>query len=215
MAGPGPAWSDAGDAREQGIARVGVAVDGCAAGTIVLADELRADAAGLVQALKARNVRHVALVSGDTRAVAERIGAQVGVDRVYADLEPAGKVEVVRALHEDPRLRPIVMVGDGVNDAPALARADVGIAMGAAGATASAEAADAVIVVDEVGRVADAVAIGRRSLRIATQSVVAGMALSVVAMGFAAAGDLTPVAGALLQEGIDLAVVVNALRALR
>jgi P-type E1-E2 ATPase len=146
---------------------------------------------------------------------AERIGAELGVDRVYAEQTPQDKLRVVEALRENPDLRPVVMVGDGVNDAPALALADVGVAMGSAGATVSAEIADAVIVVDRISRVGDAVAIGRRSLRIATQSVVAGMGLSIVAMGFAAAGMLVPVAGSLLQEGIDLAVVLNALRALR
>ena len=198
-----------------GLARVLVGADGRVLGTVVMADELRPDAAGLVEDLRRHGVRHVAMVSGDRRATAEAIGARVGVDRVYAELSPEDKLRVVRTLRDDPGLRPVVMVGDGVNDAPALALADVGIAMGAAGATVSAETADAVITIDRVGRVGDAVAIGRRSLRIATQSVVAGMTLSVVAMGFAAAGLLAPVAGALLQEGIDLAVVLNALRALR
>lgn len=204
----------AGIAPAVGAATALVGADGRLIGTIVLADELRPDAYELVGALRASGIRLVAMVSGDRRAIAARIGARLGVDRVYAEQSPEDKLEVVEAIRADPRLGPVVMVGDGVNDAPALALADVGVALGAAGATVSADTADAVITVDRIGRVADAVAIGRRSLRIATQSVVAGMALSAIAMGFAAAGALAPVAGALLQEVIDLAVVLNALRAL-
>jgi heavy metal translocating P-type ATPase len=200
--------------RGSGEAHVLVGVDGHPAGVIVMADELRPDADRIVDRLRAEGVRHVAMVSGDRRSVAERIGAAIGVDRVYADQSPEDKLGVVRALRDDPKLSPVIMVGDGVNDAPALALADVGIAMGAAGATVSSETADAVITVDRVDRVADAVHIGRRALSIARQSVLAGMGLSIAAMGVAAAGYLPPVAGALLQEVIDLAVILNALRAL-
>ena len=147
---------------EGGFARVFVGADGAQLGTIVLADELRPDADDTIRRLRAAGVRHIAMVSGDHRSVADRIGARLDVDRVYAEQAPQDKLTLVAALRADDDLRPVVMVGDGVNDAPALALADVGIAMGAAGATISAEAADVVITVDHLDRVADAVAIGRR-----------------------------------------------------
>jgi heavy metal translocating P-type ATPase len=200
--------------RGSGEAHVLVAIDGHVAGVIVMADELRPDAHEIVDRLRAEGVLHVAMISGDRRSVAERVGRQLGVDRVYAEQSPQDKLEVVRRVRRDAALRPVIMVGDGVNDAPALAIADLGIAMGAQGATVSSETADAVITVDRVDRVADALHIGRRALHIARQSVLAGMGLSLAAMAVAAIGYLPPVAGALSQEVIDLAVIVNALRAL-
>jgi len=155
------------------------------------------------------------MISGDRRSVAERVGRELGVDRVYAEQSPEDKLEVVRRIAADKSLSPVIMVGDGINDAPALAIADLGIAMGAGGATISSETADAVITVDRIDRVADAVHAGRRALYIARQSVLAGMGLSLCAMAVAAAGYLPPVGGALFQEVIDLAVILNALRALR
>jgi heavy metal translocating P-type ATPase len=204
------------DAEEgAGRAKVLVGVDGRLTGAIVLADHLRPDAHGLVDGLRRAGIRHVALATGDRAAVAEAIGLEIGVDRVYAGQSPEQKLELVRALQADETLRPVVMVGDGINDAPALAAADVGIAMGAAGATVASETADAVVLVDRIERVTDAVRIGRRSLGVARQSVLVGIGLSLAAMGFAAAGLIPPVFGALLQEGIDVAVILNALRALR
>jgi P-type E1-E2 ATPase len=155
------------------------------------------------------------MISGDRRSVAHRVGRALGMDRVYAEQSPADKLEVVRGIASERDLRPVIMVGDGINDAPALAIADLGIAMGAAGATVSSDTADAVITVDRIDRVADALHAGRRALFIARQSIFTGMGLSLVAMGVAAIGYLPPVGGALLQEGIDLAVILNALRALR
>ena len=201
--------------RGSGEAHVVVAVDGHVAGVIVMADELRPDAHGVVERLRTEGVRHVAMLSGDRRSVAERVGRELGVDRVYAEQSPEDKLEVVRSIRAEPGLCPVIMVGDGVNDAPALAIADLGIAMGAAGATVSSETADAVVTVDRVDRVADAIHTGRRALHIARQSVLAGMGLSLAAMGVAALGYLPPIAGALLQEAVDLAVILNALRALR
>jgi heavy metal translocating P-type ATPase len=201
--------------RGSGETHVLVAVDGHLAGVIVMADELRHDALGIVERLRREGVRHVAMLSGDRRSVAEGVGRDLGVDRVYSEQSPEDKLDVVRRLRADPSLRPVVMVGDGINDAPALALADLGIAMGAAGATVSSETADAVITVDRVDRVADALHTGRRALHIARQSVLAGMGMSLILMGVAAFGYLVPVAGALLQEVIDLSVILNALRALR
>ena len=198
-----------------GDAKVLVAIDGEFSGVVLVGDRLRADSAELVPRLREAGVRHVALVTGDKTAVAEAVGRALGVDRVYAEQTPEEKLDVVRALRQRPELRGVVMVGDGINDAPALALADVGIAMGSAGATVSSETADAVILVDRVDRVADAIRIGRRSLHIARQSVLAGIGFSLAAMAVAAAGYLPPVEGALLQEVIDVGVILNALRALR
>ncbi|MFZ1879993.1 MAG: heavy metal translocating P-type ATPase, partial [Gaiellaceae bacterium] len=198
-----------------GRATVVVGVDGRVAGTITLSDRLRPDARTLRDDLRAAGIDHVAMVTGDRLAAAEEVGTATAMDRVYAECSPEGKVEVVAALRAPGGVGPVLMVGDGINDAPALALADVGIAIAPAGATISSETADAVIVADRIGVVADAIRIGRRSVRIARQSVIAGMALSLVAMGFAAAGMIPPVDGALLQEGIDVAVILNALRALR
>jgi hypothetical protein len=150
-------------------------------------------------------------VTGDHPEVAETVGAGIGADLVLAERSPAEKVDAVRA---EAAAGPTIMVGDGINDAPALAAADVGVAMGARGATASSEAADVVIAVDRLDRLADALAIARRARSIALQSVLAGMAASAIGMVAAALGYLPPVAGALVQEGIDVAVILNALRAL-
>jgi P-type E1-E2 ATPase len=196
-----------------GAALVAVAVDGRPAGTLVLADALREDAVAMLRAARASGIRRIAMLSGDRREVAEHIGAGAGVDAVHAELSPSGKVDRVR--QERAAYGPVVMVGDGVNDAPALAAADAGVAMGARGAAASAEAADAVLLVDRLDRLAEALRIARRARGIARQSVAAGIALSTLGMLAAALGHLTPVQGAVLQEAIDVAVILNALRALR
>lgn len=152
------------------------------------------------------------MVTGDRAEVAETVGAIIGVDGVLSERTPSEKLDAVRA--EQVR-GPVVMVGDGINDAPALALADVGVAMGARGATASSQAADAVLTVDRIDRLGEVMTVARRTRRIALQSVLAGMAMSLIAMGAAAAGLLPAVWGALLQESIDVAVILNALRALR
>jgi P-type E1-E2 ATPase len=198
-------------ARAEGASLPWVAIDGLFAGVLPLEDELRPEAAATIAELRRSGLREIVLLSGDRRAAAERIGAAAGVDRVVAEATPAGKVEVVGQAR---RRGVTVMVGDGINDAPALAAADVGVAMGARGASAASESADMVIVADRLDLLADARRIARRTRGIATQSIVAGMVLSGIGMVFAAAGWLPPLAGAIAQEGIDLAVILNALRAL-
>ena len=189
-----------------------VAVDGRTIGALLLGDELRRETPRAIQALRAAGISRIVMVTGDRAEAAETIGAALDLDAVLADRLPADKVDAVVT---EQRLNPTVMVGDGINDAPALAAADVGIAMGARGASASSEAADVVILVDRLDRISDAVAIAKRARTIAVQSIVAGMAMSGVAMAAAALGWLSPVAGALTQEAIDVAVILNALRALR
>jgi heavy metal translocating P-type ATPase len=188
-----------------------VAVDGRTIGAVLLADELRRDTPRAVHTLRAAGVLRIVMVTGDRADAAETIGAALDLDAVLADREPADKVDAVAS---EQRQYPTVMVGDGINDAPALAAANVGVAMGARGASASSEAADVVILVDRLDRVSDAVIIAKRTHGIALQSIIAGMGLSALAMAFAAVGFLPPIAGALTQEIIDVAVILNALRAL-
>ncbi len=187
------------------------AVDGAMAGAFLFDDPIRPEAPRVLRLVKRRGIQETVMLTGDHAAIAEAVGLAIGIDRVMSELAPDEKVAAVR---ESQRERVTVMVGDGLNDAPALAAADVGVAMGARGATSSSEAADMVLVVDRLDRLLEGLEIARRSRAIAIQSMVVGMALSFVAMGLATAGLLAPVFGALLQEGIDAAAILNALRAL-
>jgi soluble P-type ATPase len=188
-----------------------VAVDGEPAGALLLEDRIRPDARQTIRALRRGGITRIVLATGDRAEAASVVGALTGVDEVLAELTPDGKLDVVR---REQRRAPVIMTGDGINDAPALALADVGVAMGARGSTASSEAADAVLTVDHLGRLGEAAVLARRTRRIALQSVLAGMGLSLAAMGAAAAGLLPAVWGALLQEAIDVVAILNALRAL-
>jgi heavy metal translocating P-type ATPase len=194
-----------------GSMAVFVAIDGSIAGALLMEDPVRAETPRALRTLRLAGINRIVLLSGDRKDVANAVGSALGVDVVLSEHSPEQKVQAV--LNE--RARGVtVMVGDGINDAPALAAADVGIAMGARGATASSEAADAVIVVDRLDRVAEAILIARRARDIAVQSVLAGMALSGFGMVLALLGVLPPVAGAIFQEAIDVAVILNALRAI-
>lgn len=195
-----------------GTVQVAVASGNSIVGRLVFSDRLRPDAANTLDRLRRAGISRVVLASGDDRAVVGDIARAVGADAAHGDLKPGEKVDIVKA---ERKHGVVLMAGDGVNDAPALAAADVSLAMGAAGSPASAEAADAVLLVDRFDRIADGVEIAQRSRRIALQSVFVGLGLSVAAMIAAALGYLPPVKGAIVQEAIDVAVIANALRALR
>ena len=188
-----------------------VAVDGQVAGALIVDDPIRPDAPRVIRALRRAGIERVIMVTGDHPDVAESVGAALGVDRILSERDPLEKVEALEAERE---AGVVVMVGDGLNDAPALAAADVGVAMGARGATASSEAADVVLVADRLDGLVEAIAIARRSRAIAIQSVLLGMGLALAFMFGAAFGLFRPVAGALIQELIDVASILNALRTL-
>ncbi len=191
--------------------RAYVASERGALARIEFADELRAELGAMFSGLAALGIRDAILLSGDKQANVARIAAEVGITQFAGDLSASDKVDRVNALQQSGRR--VLMVGDGTNDAPSLTAASVGIALAGHGGGVVAEAADVVLLVDDPGRVVEAVVIGRRALRIARQSIGVGLGLSLVGMVFAAAGLLTPVAGALAQEVIDVAVILNALRA--
>jgi heavy metal translocating P-type ATPase len=194
-----------------GSSCVFVAIDGAVAGALIIDDPIRPDAPRVIRSLRRAGIERVIMVTGDHPDVAESVGAALGVDRILSARAPAEKVEALEAERE---AGVVVMVGDGLNDAPALAAADVGVAMGARGATASSEAADAVLVADRLDGLVDAIAIARRSRAIAIQSVVLGMGLAFAFMIGGAFGLFLPAVGALIQELIDVAAILNALRAL-
>ncbi|MEK7912365.1 heavy metal translocating P-type ATPase [Burkholderia contaminans] len=206
-------WSDALLRRiaAEGGAAVFVGVDGVMTGAIQMADQLRLETPRALRLLKREGVERLVMLTGDRHDIAQAVGELLGVTDVRAEQTPTDKLAAIEAARKDGVT---IMVGDGVNDAPALAAADVGIAMGARGAAASSEAADVVLLVDRLDRLVDAIRIARRSRRIALESVVAGMSLSFAAMTIAAAGFLQPIAGAVVQEVIDVVVIVNALRVL-
>ena len=187
-----------------------VGVAGEFAGSLVMSDPIRGEARRTLAELKELGVTRTVMLTGDALATAEHIAAEAGLTDVRAECLPPDKVEAVRSLP----LRPVMMVGDGVNDAPVLAVADVGIAMGARGSTAAGESADVVIILDDLSKAASAVRIGQRTVKVALQSIWIGIGLSVALMVAAAAGYIPAIAGALSQELVDLATILNALRAL-
>lgn len=187
-----------------------VAIDGKYAGSLLASDRLRENASATLSQLSKLGVVRTMILTGDARETAEHIAAELGITEVQAELLPVDKVNAVQAVSE----RPVMMVGDGVNDAPVLAAADIGIAMGAKGATAASESADVVILVDDVSRAAKAVEIGHDTVRVALQSIWLGIAVSVGLMFVAAFGLIPATAGALLQEVVDLAAILSALRAI-
>lgn len=191
--------------------RAWVAIDGRAAGQIEFGDRLRPEAPELVRALRRLGLHRVLLVTGDHAGHAHAMARAAGITEVEADLLPADKLRIVERLEEAGER--VLMVGDGTNDAPALSRASVGVALAAHGGGITAEAADVVVLADDPSLVAEAVAISRRTVRIAKQSVWAGLGLSGLGMIAAAFGYIPPTLGAVLQEVIDVAVILNALRA--
>jgi heavy metal translocating P-type ATPase len=193
--------------------RAFVVVDGAPAAIVYYADALRPGVQAVLARLKRLGVNRTLLLSGDHAPNAEKVAAELGITEVKGDLLPQDKTAIVQAMVA--RGDTVLMVGDGTNDAPALAAASVGIALAGHGGGITAEAADAVILVDDVDRVADAIEIGRRTIRVARQSIGWGLGLSAVAMVVAGLGFMPPVIGALVQEGIDVAVILNALRTSR
>ena len=197
--------------QDTGQTAIYISLDGHHAGTIIMRDELRQESAEIVATLKMMNISHIAMVTGDLATTAQPLAKKLGIRTLHAECTPADKVSFVAAM----KPRPLMMVGDGLNDAPVLAAADVGFAMGARGATAASESADIVNRADNIRGIPVALQIGRDTVRIALQSIWTGIIISTILMGIAAFGSLPALAGAWLQEGVDLVAILWALRAAR
>ncbi len=193
--------------------RAYVSIDGHLAGIIEYADLVRPELPALLKGLHRLNIHRIVLLSGDHAPIARAVAERAGIPEAYGDLLPADKSLFIERLQAEGK--GVMMVGDGINDAPALTTADVGVALAGHGGGITAEAADVIVLVDSLERVIDAIEIGARTLRIARQSIIAGLSLSGVAMLVAGFGGLSPTVGAALQELIDVAVIVNALRSAR
>ena len=188
-----------------------VNINGTNAGIIKFTDKIRDGVVNMIQNLRKEGIKETILLTGDSLDNAKSIANQTGVDNYKYDLLPEDKVNEVKKLKE--KFNDIIMIGDGINDAPALATATVGIAMGAKGTAISAEAADVVLLVDDVTKVSNVIHIGKKTIKIAKQSIFVGIGLSFLLMIFASFGLILPSVGALLQEALDIAVILNALRA--
>lgn len=188
-----------------------VAIDEKYAGTIYFSDTIRPEASKTIARLKAQGITDLLMVTGDGRTVAEAIAEEVGLTEVHARCLPQDKLTILTSIPKEKR--PVTMVGDGVNDAPALTVADVGIAMGAHGSTAASESADVVILKDDLERVAEAVMISRETMKVAKQSVLIGIFVCVFLMIVASTGVIPALFGAMLQEVVDTVSILSALRA--
>lgn len=209
-----PAWAKrfAERTASEGASGVYIALDDHLCAAITMADVIRPETPRALRLLKGLGVQRIVMLTGDRHDVAETIGRSLGVDEILSEQTPASKLQAITAARQEGVT---MMVGDGINDAPALAVADVGVAMGARGAAAAAESAHVVLLVDRLDRLAFALGMAQETRKIALQSVIVGMGLSGLAMIVAAFGYLPPVSGAVLQELIDVVVIFNALRVLR
>jgi P-type E1-E2 ATPase len=178
-------------------------------GRITFSDQTREDAGSMLERLKKAGIKHTLMVTGDSRAVADKIAKKLGITDVQADCLPADKILAIERVEH----KPVGFVGDGVNDAPVLTSADVGIALGARGSTAASESADVVIMQDDISKVADSVEIAQKTFAIARQSILIGIFISIGLMAVFWTGRFSPLLGAFLQEIVDIIVIINALRA--
>jgi len=188
-----------------------VAIDGQLAGVITFKDEIRAESKKTLATLRKLGIKHLLMVTGDNRSTAQSIAKKLGIKQFEAEALPVDKLRAIERI--DDKERPVVFVGDGVNDAPVLLASDVGIALGARGETAASESADMVIMLNDIGRVAVVLAIAKRTFSIARQSILVGIALSIALMFIFSTGRFRPLYGAIIQEGVDVVVIFNALRA--